>query len=128
VTIFEIRISKPGTNSETNKTQTGKFKTPDAEEACLEFWLIWSFEIVSNFGFRASNLPVSFGAFARDMRKRDKYVTHLISHHTQSGVVHSPGGLGWTGFGPKARAVSRCGRVVRESARWRANSLTAGFL
>jgi hypothetical protein len=37
-------------------------------------------------------------------------------------------GLGWTGFGPKARAVSRCGRVVRESARWRANSLAAGSL
>ena len=25
------------------------------KEACLEFYLFWSFEIVSNFGFRASN-------------------------------------------------------------------------
>ena len=35
-----------------------------------------------------------------------------------------PGGLGWTGFGPKALAVSRWGRFVRESSRWRASSLT----
>ena len=42
--------------------------------------------------------------------------------------AHRPGGFGWTGFGPKARAVSRCGRCVRESARWRASSLTPCFL
>jgi hypothetical protein len=33
----------------------GKSKTPNPKEACLEFDLFWSFEIVSNFGFRASN-------------------------------------------------------------------------
>jgi len=36
-----------------------KSKTPNPTEACLEFILFWSFEIVSNFGprgiFRASN-------------------------------------------------------------------------
>jgi len=35
------------------------------------------------------------------------------------------GGLGCCGFGPKALAVSRWGRFVRESSRWRASSLTA---
>jgi hypothetical protein len=34
------------------------------------------------------------------------------------------GGFGRGGFGPKALAVSRCGRFVRESSRWRASSLT----
>jgi len=33
------------------------------------------------------------------------------------------GGCGWCGFGPKALAVSRWGRFVRESSRWRASSL-----
>jgi hypothetical protein len=34
-----------------------------------------------------------------------------------------PGGSGRGGFGPKVRAVSRCGRFVSEISRWRANSL-----
>ena len=32
--------------------------------------------------------------------------------------------LGRTGFGPKARALSRCGLFVRDNARCRASSLT----
>jgi len=32
--------------------------------------------------------------------------------------------LGWVGFGRKARAVSRCGRLVRENSRCHASSLT----
>jgi len=32
-----------------------KSKTPNPKEACLEFYQFWSFEIVSDFGFRASN-------------------------------------------------------------------------
>jgi hypothetical protein len=35
--------------------KSGKSKTPNAKEACLEFYIFWSFDIVSNFGFRASN-------------------------------------------------------------------------
>jgi len=35
--------------------KSGKSKTPKLKEDCLEFYLFWSFEIVSNFGFRASN-------------------------------------------------------------------------
>src|SRR6266508_1962593 len=43
--------------------KSGKSKTPNPKEACLEFYIFWSFEIVSNFGsfdmaqdtFRASN-------------------------------------------------------------------------
>ena len=50
----KIRISKSETNSETNKSQSGKSKTPNPREACLEFYIFWSFEIGSNFGFRAS--------------------------------------------------------------------------
>jgi len=34
--------------------KSGKSKTPNPKEACLEFYIFWSFEIVSNFGFRAS--------------------------------------------------------------------------
>jgi hypothetical protein len=33
------------------------------------------------------------------------------------------GGWGWCGFGPKALGVSRWGRFVRASSRWRASSL-----
>jgi len=44
------------------KLKLGKSKTPNPKEACLELFLFWSFEIVSNFGFRASNF---FGVFAR---------------------------------------------------------------
>ena len=36
---------------------------------------------------------------------------------------HGPGGFGLGGLGPKALAVSRWGRLVRESARCRASSL-----
>jgi hypothetical protein len=36
--------------------KSGKSKTPNPKEACLEFYTFWSFEIVSNFGFRASNV------------------------------------------------------------------------
>src|SRR6266403_2076686 len=35
--------------------KSGKSKTPNLKEACLAFYIFWSFEIVSNFGFRASN-------------------------------------------------------------------------
>src|SRR4030095_1515610 len=35
--------------------KSGKSKTPNPQEARLEFYKFWSFEIVSNFGFRASN-------------------------------------------------------------------------
>src|SRR4029077_3541678 len=35
--------------------KSGKSKTPNHQEACLEFYTFRSFEIVSNFGFRASN-------------------------------------------------------------------------
>jgi len=35
--------------------KSAKSKTPNPKEARLEFDLFWSFEIVSNFGFRASN-------------------------------------------------------------------------
>src|SRR6266508_1630733 len=35
--------------------KSGKSKTPNPKEACLEFYIFWSFEIVSNFGFHASN-------------------------------------------------------------------------
>jgi len=34
------------------------------------------------------------------------------------------GGSARGGFGPKAHAVSRCGRLVGESSRWRASSST----
>ena len=48
--------------------KSGKFKTPNPNEACLEFCMFWSFEFVSNFGFRASNLRFSNVAFfARDI-------------------------------------------------------------
>ena len=53
--------------------KSGKSKTPDPNETCLEFYLFWSFEIVSNFGFRASNL---------------QFVTTL----TLNGLHHSPAG------------------------------------
>src|SRR5258708_3010041 len=43
-------------------------------------------------------------------------------------ATHGASGFGCTGFGPNARAVSRCGRCVRESARWRASSFTPCFL
>jgi hypothetical protein len=36
------------------KPKSGKSKTSNPKEACLKFDLFWSFEIVSNFGFRAS--------------------------------------------------------------------------
>ena len=36
------------------------FKTPNRTEACLEFCVFWSFEFVSNFGFRASSFLFSF--------------------------------------------------------------------
>jgi len=36
------------------KLKSGKSKTSNPEETGLEFDLFWSFEIVSNFGFRAS--------------------------------------------------------------------------
>src|SRR4030095_5002441 len=39
--------------------KVGKSKTPNPKEACLELYLFWSFEIVSNFGFRASNFLFS---------------------------------------------------------------------
>ena len=42
----------------------GKSETPNPKEACLEFYKLWSFEIVSNFGFRASNF-LFLAAFAR---------------------------------------------------------------
>src|SRR5439155_22004539 len=51
----KIRISKSETNSETNKSHIGKIQNTESKEACLEFYIFWSFEIVSNFGFRASN-------------------------------------------------------------------------
>ena len=45
------------------KLKSGKSKTPNTKEACLGFYLFWSFEIVSNFGprgfFHASNFSVS---------------------------------------------------------------------
>jgi hypothetical protein len=37
--------------------------------------------------------------------------------------LKGPGGFGGGNFGPKALAVSRCGRLVRDSARWRASSV-----
>jgi hypothetical protein len=45
------------THGQTN-LKPGKSKTPNPKEACLEFYLFWSFEIVSNFGFRASTFVV----------------------------------------------------------------------
>jgi len=58
----KIRISKSETNSEPNKSQIGKIQNTESEGS-LEFYLFWSFDIVSNFGFRASNFFV-LGAFA----------------------------------------------------------------
>jgi len=46
--------------------KSGKSKTPNPKEACLEFDLFWSFEFVSNFGFRASNFLARFCIIARD--------------------------------------------------------------
>src|SRR5206468_10004099 len=43
--------------------KSGKSKTPNPKEACLEFYIFWSFEIVSSFGFRASNF-LFLAAFA----------------------------------------------------------------
>jgi hypothetical protein len=44
--------------------------------------------------------------------------------HHEAGIRNQGrSGLGRGGFGPKALFVSRCGRCVLESARWRANSL-----
>jgi hypothetical protein len=43
------------TQRQTN-LKAGKSKTPNPKEACLELYVFWSFEILSNFGFRASNL------------------------------------------------------------------------
>jgi len=46
--------------------KSGKSKTRNPKEACLEFYIFWSFEIVSNFGFRASNFcPWRLWVFAR---------------------------------------------------------------
>jgi len=48
----EIRMSKQTLTQ--MKLKSEKSKTSNPEEACLEFDLFWSFEIVSKFGFRAS--------------------------------------------------------------------------
>src|SRR6266545_1557807 len=55
----EIRISKSETNSKKN-LKSGKSETLNPKEFCLEFNLFWSLEIVSNFGFRASNIYFFF--------------------------------------------------------------------
>jgi len=39
--------------------KTEKSKTLNPKEACLEFDLFWSFDFVSNFGFRASKFLFS---------------------------------------------------------------------
>ena len=44
--------------------KSGKFKTPNPKEACLEIYIFWSFDIVSSFGFRASNLLFFLAPFA----------------------------------------------------------------
>jgi len=50
----KIRMSKSETNPETINLKLGKSKTPNPKEVCLEFYIFWSFEIVSSVGFRAS--------------------------------------------------------------------------
>src|SRR5216684_59312 len=50
---FEYRNPKQ-TQRQIN-LKSRKSKTPNPKEACLECFIFWSFEIVSNFGFRASN-------------------------------------------------------------------------
>jgi len=60
---FEYRNPKQ-TQKQINLT-AGKSKTPYAEDFCLEFCIFWSFEIVSNFGFRASDYsPHGHGAYS----------------------------------------------------------------
>jgi len=51
--------------------KSGKSKTPNPKEACLEFYEFWSFEIVSDFGFRASNFV--FLAPLRETRFSDLF-------------------------------------------------------
>src|SRR5713101_2036637 len=60
-------------------------------------------------------------------------VSHILGQfisvsHQSPRKAQGPGGIGLTGFGPKARVVSRCGRFVWESARWHAHALTASVL
>src|SRR5262245_33233987 len=60
----EIRISKSETIF---KIRNIKHKTETRREVVLDIRFFWSFDIVSNFGFRASNLQLC--AFARDIPK-----------------------------------------------------------
>src|SRR6266511_5711680 len=51
----EIRSSKSKTNSETNKPQIGKIQNTESDGSGFGILPILLIEIVSNFGFRASN-------------------------------------------------------------------------
>src|SRR6266511_6052618 len=51
----EIRSTKSETNRRSNKSNRRKFKTPNPNRVCLEFWDFGHLKFVSNFGFRASN-------------------------------------------------------------------------
>ena len=59
--------------------KSGKSKTPNPKEACLEFYIFWSFEIVSNFGFRASNF-----LFLASLRPFDVTQGMLCASHAVS--------------------------------------------
>jgi hypothetical protein len=60
-------------------------------------------------------------AFICDGRCETISVGREIVTHRRLGQTYL-GEAGRADFGPNARAVSRWGRFVRESARWRANS------
>jgi hypothetical protein len=79
-------------------------------------------------------VPISLGAAGRlasiqQLPLFERYVGLLLlpiadaytGHETKVPKTYF-GASGRGGFGPNALAVSRWGRLVRESARWRANS------
>jgi hypothetical protein len=76
---FEIRISKSETIS---KFEVLKSKTLVSNRGCLEHLGFLSFDIVSSFEFRASNLLGALCAFAREIQlglRRSRAVTFVPS-------------------------------------------------
>ena len=73
----EIRISKSETNDEAHKSQISNH--PNIGGPRSELFSFWSFEFVSNFGFRASNFNLILGALgARNTRELgSKEFSHL---------------------------------------------------
>jgi hypothetical protein len=81
------RISKSETNQIQINPQIGKIQNTNPKETCLKSCIFWSFEIVSNFGFRASKfLPVA------PLRLGAKYaVSDSCSENPKSKIENSIG-------------------------------------